>query len=230
MGLPLTDDDLGKPSSNRRIKLSLPAPVLMNRQGELALEEKVFPVQPFPNSRLSSLAHGSEDEVPTDREIRRIYEAPTWKRAFTETPVIVPMTEFFEPVYWGSEKGTVQAFSIPGEEVFFAAGLLIQSRVPKASSLNAFTLLTHTATAQMRDYHHRLVVLLEKKAAKEYLEPMSAKDRFEFLIENRYTRQLSVSKDRTMAKGWEKRVSAQEAKLKREEAYLESLKSESIEG
>lgn len=230
LGVPLSDDDLGKPNSNRRIKLSLPAPIVLNRGGKIAVEEKIFPVQPFPNSRLSGLANGSEDEVPTDREIRRIYETPTWKKAFTETPVLVPMTEFYEPVYWGPEKGTVQEFKIPGHDVFFAAGILIKSRVPASQTLNAFSILTHTATPQMLQYHQRLVTLLEPSKALQYLEEMTARERFDFLIANRYQDKLEVAKDRSMAKGWEKRISVQTAKLDREKAYLDTLKSESIDG
>ena len=231
LGIPLSDDDLGKPNSNKRIKLSLPAPiVLLNKKGEPTVEEKIFPVNPFPNSRLSSLAHGSEDEVPTDREVRRIYEAPLWKKSFAEHPVLIPMTGFFEPVYWGKDIGTVQEFKVPDTEVFFAAGMLIKPRIPKSDDLNGFSIFTHTATEQMLKYHQRLVVLLKPGSEAQYLEEMSPQMRFEFLIENRYDGGLDVAKDRTMAKGWEKKIGVQEAKLKREQAYLETLKDEKISG
>lgn len=231
LGIPLSDDDLGKPNSNKRIRLSMPAPVvLLNREGLPTVSEKIFPVNPFPNSRLSGLAHGSEDEVPTDREVRRIYEVPLWKKSFSENPILIPMTGFFEPVYWGNDIGTVQEFTVPGSEVFFAAGMLIKPRIPKSDSLNAFSIFTHTATDQMLKYHQRLVVILKPGTEAGYLDEMSPQQRFEFLIENRFEDELSVTKDRTMAKGWEKKVTVQTAKLNREQAYLETLKDEKISG
>lgn len=230
MGVPLTDDEISPPKIERRIKLSLSAPVIELRKDGPALTEKIFPVQPFPNSRLSGLAHGSEEEVPADREIERIYDEKTWKDGFEQRPLLIPMTGFLEPVYWGEAKGSVQEFKIPGETVFLAAGIAIKSRIPKTDSINAFTILTHTATKQMLSYHQRLVVLLKPEVAILYLEEMPARERFDFLMKNRYTGPLDLSHERVMAKGWEKRIAIQEAKLAREKAYLDSLKQEGSSG
>jgi putative SOS response-associated peptidase YedK len=230
LGIPLTDDELGKPNSNNRIKLSTPAPVVYLKNGLPILGQKIFPVNPFPNSRLSSLANGAEDEVPTDKDIKRIYDTPLWKKSFAENPVLIPMTSFFEPVYWGKDIGTVQEFKVPGEDVFFTAGMLIKPRIPKSDSLDGFSIFTHTATDQMLRYHQRLVVILKPEAAAAYLDEMSPQQRFDFLIENRYRDELEVSKDRTMAKGWDKKIAVQEAKLRREQAYIDTLKTEQVEG
>ncbi len=224
-------EQLGRPLAEEqtirfpeRIKFTARAPVITP---DFKLVEKIFPAQPFPNSRLS----GVEDEnAGLDQDIRRVYDVPLWKNSFANHPVLVPMTAFFEPVYWGHDIGTVQKFSVPETEVFFVAGMLIKPRVPARANLDGFTLLTHTATEQMMRYHQRLVTVLKPECAAEYLKPMSGRERFEFLIANRYTGELMVEKDRNMAKGWEKRVDVQEAKLKREEAYRQALAREKVSG
>jgi putative SOS response-associated peptidase YedK len=207
-----------------RIKFTTGAPVIT--AGNI-LTEKIFPAQPFPNSRLSGV---EEEGTDLDQDIRRVYDVPLWKKSFAEHPVLVPMTGFFEPVYWGKQIGTVQKFTVPGEKVFFVAGMLIKPRVPSRPGLDGFTLLTHTATKQMLQYHQRLVTILKPEFAAQYLEPMSGRERFEFLIQNRFTGDLEVEKDRNMAKGWEKRVAQQEAKLKREQSYRAALEREKVSG
>lgn len=224
-------DHLGKPLLKEeqtirfpeRIKFTNLAPVVT--QGP-CLVEKFFPAVPFPNARLS----GVEGPESTDQDVRRIYDVPLWKKSFAEHPALVPMTAFFEPVYWGKQIGTVQKFAVPDTDVFFVAGMLIKPGKPARAGLDGFTLLTHTATDQMMQYHQRLVTILKPEIALKYLQPMSPQERFDFLIENRYTGELSVEKDRNMAKGWEKRIAQQEAKLHREEAYRSALKREGTGG
>jgi len=206
-----------------RIKFTNSAPVLIAGS---RLVEKIFPANPFPNARLS----GVDDADETDQDIRRIYDVPLWKKSFSDSPALVPMTAFFEPVYWGKDIGTVQKFEVPKTDLFFVAGMLIKPRVPARPGLDGFSLLTHTATKQMMQYHQRLVTILKPDVALKYLEPMSPQERFDFLIENRYTGELDVEKDRNMAKGWEKRVAQQEAKRHREEAYRAALQREGTNG
>lgn len=229
LGVALPDIGTVRFNQGKRVKFTVAAPVIAGGLEGPVLTEKVFPVSPFPNARLSGLGL-DEDAGDLDQDIRRIYEVPLWKKSFSENPVLVPMTSFFEPVYWGSQIGTVQKFSVPDEEIFFVAGMLIKPRTPKLETLGAFSLITHTATSQMMRYHQRLVTILKPDIALKYLEPMDPQTRFNFLIENRYAGELDVEKDRAMAKGWEKRVSQQEAKLKREEAYISALKREKISG
>ena len=62
-----------------------------------------------------------------------------------------------------------------------------------------------------------------------YLETETPQDAFAYLLKHRYTRKLNVAKDRTMAKGWERRVVIQEGKLHREEKYRAALKDEGLE-
>lgn len=232
LGIPLPDYGPKKFDPLKRIKLSDRAPVVELKSGVATITEKIFPVNPFPNSRLSGLGSLDEGagETESDQDIRRIYEVPLWKKSFSDSPLVVPMTSFFEPVYWGAAIGTVQEFRMPGEDVFFVAGMSIKTRIPKSETINGFSLFTHTATPQMLKYHQRLVTILKKEDAVKYLAPMAPEERFQFLIDHRFVDELVVSKDRTMAKGWEKRIAIQESKLRREENYVAALKREKVKG
>jgi putative SOS response-associated peptidase YedK len=229
LGVPLPDYGPTKFDPSKRIRMSLSAPVVEQTGGGLALVERIFPVNPFPNSRLSGLGL-DENSSELDQDVRRIYDVPLWKTSFAEHPVLIPMSSFFEPVYWGQDIGTVQEFKIHGEEVVFAAGMLIKPRIPKSEILNGFSILTHTATPQMLKYHQRLATILNPGTAVGYMEPMSPQARFDYVIQNRYVGELDVSKDRTMAKGWEKKIALQEGKLHREEAYRKALERERVKG
>lgn len=212
-------------SWDRRIRLTTKAPVLMKDPvGKIILDEYTFPVQPFPNSRLSALDSKTMDEE--EPQVKRIYELPTWKQSFEKSPCLVPMTSFIEPVYWGDEAGTAQEFKPPTGTLFFIPGILIKGRVPKTDK--GFSLLTHTPSSQMLKYHHRLLMMLKPEDAVAYLEAETTKDRFEFLLKNRWVPELKVSKDRNLAKGWEKKIDSHRASLEAEKRYISVLKSEGL--
>ena len=226
-------DELGAPvksasknnSWDQRTKFTLAAPVIANRDGEFRVGELIFPAQPFPNSRLS--------QVKEDDQVVRIYNVPLWKTSFKQFPCIVPMTSFLEPAYWGKEAGGVIEFSPPKEKMFFVPGIVIKPRVPATGKLNGFSLLTHTASDQMLEFHHRLLMLLKPQAAVEYLNlgpDTDPEERFNFLIENRYVPDFKTAKSRTMAKGWEKRVDQHLGALEDEKAYRSVLSQEQVSG
>jgi putative SOS response-associated peptidase YedK len=229
LGIPLADEGPTSFDRTHRVRFTARAPVIESRSSGPHLVEKIFPASPFPNSRLSGLGL-DDDAINADQDIRRIYDVPLWKKTFAENPLLVPMTSFFEPVYWGKDIGTVQEFKLPGQEVFFVAGMMIKPRIPKSDQLNGFSLLTHTATPQMLNYHQRLVTILKTERAPGYLMPMTPQERFAYLIKHRYIGELAVSKDRQMARGWEKKISAQEGKLQREQIYLTALNNEKVSG
>ena len=220
----LTEQD----SWDIKVKFTVKAPAIELADGKLKIITRIFPAQPFPNARLS----GVERDTPIDDDdlIKRIYEMPTWKKGFAERPLLLPMTTFLEPAYWGPNKGDVVGFGVPENKIMFAAGIEIKPRVPHTNALDAFALLTHTATKQMLDYHQRLVVVFKPKDAVGYLRPQTAEERFNYIINNRYTGPLNVSKKRTMVKGWEKRVDIHTAALRREERYISTLMKERILG
>ena len=205
---------------DKRIKFTTTAPVIRKAKDELVLDELIFPAQPFPNSRLSQLKENDQ--------IVRIYDVPLWKQAFTQFPCVVPLTSFMEPAYWGENAGSIMEFLPKETKHFFVPGLVIKPRVPATGQFNGFTLLTHTASQQMLQYHHRLLVLLTPEKALDYLnlKQPSAEDRYQFLLDNRHISTFQVEKSRTMARGWEKRVDEHKDSLESEMQYREALERE----
>lgn len=186
------------------IKFSAEGPVIQKSDsGQLELILKTFPVSPMPNSRLSGLLGQTDANAVTEIEdelIERIYEKKTWKDGFANAPVLVPAENFLEFAYWGPDIGTAQAFNLPNDDTLFIAGISITPYTPKGAPGAAYSLLTHTATEQMLQYHQRLLVVFEKNNALGYLEKMSPEERFNYVIKNRYTGKLNVKKMRSMAK------------------------------
>lgn len=207
---------------DQRIRMSQSAPVLYDGGEGIVLDKSIFPVQPFPNSRLSGL----EGEA-----LKRIYDRPTWKKSFTEKTCLIPLTSFFEPVYWGEDAGSVMEFIPKKEDVLFVAGMRIQPRVPATGKTNAFTMLTHTPTALIQKYHQRMLVFLRADAARQWLAPSeeTAEGKLKFLLQNRYLPDLEVAVDRQMAKGWEKRQEQHLHKRDEEESYEKFLASEGLQ-
>lgn len=223
------DADVVTLSSNhewyQKVRLTNKAPILFRRaSGDLVLDEYVFPVQPFPNSRLSSIER--KDLNGEDPQVRRIYDLPTWKKPFEKSPCLVPMSSFIEPVYWGEDAGTAQEFKPPREDLFFIPGIIIPGRTPKTDK--AFSLLTHTPSAQMLKYHHRLLMMLKPADALKYLDAEDARERFDFLLKHRWVPELKVEKNRQLAKGWEKKVDSHVASLDAEKKYIDVLKTEGV--
>lgn len=205
-----------------RIKFTDRPPIIEMGPDGPRIVERVFPANPFPNARLSG-ADGPE-------QIRRIYDLPTWKQGFAEERCLAIMTRFMEPVYWGDEAGSVMAFRPPETQVFFVAAIGMKPNVPKTGKRDGFALLTHVATPQMLAYHHRYVVVLKPENALEWLEPGSPLEKFDWLNAHRFTGDLSVERERRMAKGWEKRVGTHERALAEETAYTASLAREGVKG
>ena len=218
------ESNASESSWDRTVKFTNSAPVLVKKKGVLTLEEMIFPAQPFPNSRLSQL---KEDQIV------RIYDVPIWKTGFHQHPCLVPMTSFMEPAYWGPRRGEIVEFSPPAsDKMFFVPGLVIKPRVPATGKFNGFSLLTHTASEQMLEFHHRQLVMLKPQQALEYLEMQDAnpEERFNFLVENRYLPTFNVEKERNMAKGWEKRVDQHVEALNEEKHYRSALSKEHVRG
>ena len=223
------------------VRLTSMAPVLSLAGENIELHENRFPKYPFPNARLSGLknSHDSAETEPSNAanspshvtEIKRIYELPTWLGFKTQRRLAV-MTSFTEFAYWGPQKGFSVEFTIPDSPVFFAAAVGLEEK-RASGQWNEFAILTHTATPQMLEFHHRLVVLLTKEAAIQYLrggELRSPEEKFNELVAIRYVGPLIAKPVKPMAPAWKTRINAQLYKLKQEESYVAALKAEGIQG
>ncbi len=215
-------NNTGQDSWDLHVRFTDLAPVIELENGNLAIKKRVFPAHPFPNARLSGAVDGKNPS-----QIKKIFELPTWKQGFEKERCVVIATQFLEPAYWGPSAGAVMKFALPDNEVFFIAAIAIRPNKPATGTRNGFALLTHSATEQMLEFHHRLVVALKPEHALEYLSfpPIAAPSEIlEYLVNHRYAGQLNYSVARQMAKGWEKRVQAHKEDLRSELEYIETLK------
>lgn len=219
---------------NRRVKLTNSFPTIETSESDdsgdaLELHDRLFPVMPFPNSRLSDIVL---NPASGEEELVRIYNRPTWSPGFASERCLVVMTSFFEPAYWGPQAGTVQEFSSINDDILLVAAIKIKPIKPSTGKRDGVSLLTHVPSEFMVQYHHRLMVFLKPDHGLEWISGGKAnvQEKFEFLLENRYMPELVAKKDRTMAKGWEKRIAKHEEALGDENRYIEFLKTEGIKG
>ncbi len=214
---------------NQKVKMTLKAPLIEMQNGDIVLTEGVFPKPPpFPNSRISDLKINRQTG---EEELVRIYDVQAWKEGFARAPCLIPMSSFVEPVYWGHEIGKAVQFTAKDEPLLFVAGLrMIRANHPDKSKAG-FSLLTHTASPQMLDYHHRLIFLLTKEHALDWItQDFLPTERFDFLLKHRSIPHFKIATDRVMAKKPQARIDEQKSKLKEEIRYVNFLKTEGILG
>lgn len=191
------------------VRIYSQAPIIQMTKGEFAFEMANFSLLPPPPRFSTFNARLSDWDKRKDCEIT-IYDKTTWKKPFTSTRCLIPMTAFLEPIYLGDRAGTVQRFSSPKDQILFAPGIWQESPNPKSPGelYVGFSMIIHTPLDfVLKTGHHRSPVLLAPEHAQTYLaDSMTAEERYEFLLENRHVPKLEATEQRTMAKGWEKRV------------------------
>ncbi|MES2857469.1 MAG: SOS response-associated peptidase family protein, partial [Bdellovibrionota bacterium] len=176
---------------DRRVKLTNSFPTIEPAAdgNSLELRDRLFPVMPFPNSRLSDVVINA---ATGEEELVRIYNRPTWAPGFKAERCLVVMTSFFEPAYWGSEAGTVQEFSSNEDEILLVAAIKIKPIKPATGQRDAVSLLTHVPSEFMLQYHQRLLVFLKPDAGVEWISGGAVggntdpQKKFDFLLANRH--------------------------------------------
>lgn len=150
--------------------------------------------------------------------IETVLEKPTWKDPFATKHCIVPLTSFFESAYEGPEAGHIIKFhsarNTPSldsdDELLFAAGIYDiwrEHRGETAKKIFSFSILTTEPTSYILDHgHDRSPLFLSFEDAKEWLSlQCSSKEMIDFLISRNQKPELSISIDRALKPGWEKR-------------------------
>jgi putative SOS response-associated peptidase YedK len=205
------------------VKIYGSAPILVYKNGEFVFEMAQFSLLPPPrrfstfNARLSDWDYGRSKEV-------RIYEKPTWKKPFSTRPCIVPMSSFLEPIYFGDHAGKVMQFYEEYDEYLWAAGLYDEVPNPKMPGelYTGFSIIIHSALDfVLKIGHHRSPVFLRPEDAQAYLrESMTVEERYRFLLEKRFVPDLKAIEQRTMVRGWEKRVAENRKAYQEEMDFL----------
>jgi putative SOS response-associated peptidase YedK len=201
-------------------RLYTKVPVLIQREGQVVLEEMNFSLHPR-GGRIPFTANTRLDDW--DERAGRVsyaYERPTWKDAFLKRRCVVPMTEFLEPIYFGDYAGEMMAFYDGVFPVLLAAGIYQETVDTKSGEVfSGFSLLTDYAHPFVREAgHSRTVIILPKHAALEWIDekPIKGEDGVRFLIENKQELDLSLHSARTM-KNWKARAAHNIEKFKEEE-------------
>ncbi len=131
---------------------------------------------------------------------------PTWKKPFLNHHCVVPLNAFVEPVYTGDYAGNMMAFE--SNELLLAAGIFdTWTDRTTGEVIESFAVMTSDPCDFVKGVgHDRQPIFLSKESAKKWLElQAAAPETVEFLMTEALTPQLSVSVDRPMKAGWEKR-------------------------
>jgi putative SOS response-associated peptidase YedK len=103
--------------------------------------------------------------------LESVAEKPTWRDAFQKRPCVVPLSEFYEPIYEGEWAGHMVAFSRDEAQILLAAGLW-EEWVDTATGevMQSFAILTtEPQPSVLRIGHDRSPVFLGIEKARQWL-------------------------------------------------------------
>lgn len=139
--------------------------------------------------------------------IETVTEKPAWRDPFLNRHCMIPMTCFYESVYEGPHAGHVIAFNSE-TSLMFAAGLFDVWVNPEGNKqlFSCTILTTEPSPFILANGHDRTPIFLDFADGKSWLSLRApAKDMVDFLLaKNRYP-DLTVTRDRPLKPGWEKR-------------------------
>lgn len=142
--------------------------------------------------------------------IETITEKPAWKEPFLNKHCVIPMTHFFESVYTGPHAGHVISFGGEnGADLLFTAGIFDVWKKPQSNeTLYSCSIITTEPSAFiLENGHDRTPIFLKFEDAKEWLNlRASEKEMVDFLLSKNVYPELSVTRDRPLKPGWEKRI------------------------
>ena len=211
---------------DEHVRLYGEAPVLLIKDHRPVIQSMRFslkpPGTPYPtfNARLLSW----DDKA---KKIVHIYEKPTWKKPFAQQRALVPLSAFIEPVYTSEHAGKMMRFSEKHGSVLFCPALYDESIDKKTGEIyQGFALILTTPSDFVQKIgHHRQPLFLKPKEGLRWLQEGSLNyaDGMDLLTHHAYQPELSVETERSMAKGWEKRIGESEHKLAKEKEFMKNL-------
>ena len=107
---------------------------------------------------------------PGNARRETIDTTPMFRGAFKLRRCIVPATGFYE---WIGEKGNKQLlpFHVAGREIFGIPGVWDEWTAPDGSTRRSCAIVTCDPSADIRPYHDRMPVILERGDYSRYLSP-----------------------------------------------------------
>ncbi len=192
------------------------APILSQLEGKKIFQMMKFSLVPSwsKEPKVKYATHNAR-LVTHDEKIQRevpIFEKPTWKAAFQARPCLVPLNSFFEAAYRGPLAGHMVEFAAKNRPILMAAGIW-ESWTSKQTGevILSFAIITDEPSDEIRNFgHDRSPLFLGKAAWKEWLTPnlrQPARDKVQFLLNNRAEILFEATADRALKAGWEKRRS-----------------------
>lgn len=224
LGSVSSDEQDGNDAYRPRIKLFSQAPIVTSNGDEYAIEPMRFSLKP-PSMKFATFNARLFDFDEKKNKVVSLAEKRTWKKPLQYSRCLIPMTGFIEPIYTGDHAGEMVEFKDKKHEVIFAAGLCEKSKDPETGEPYAgFSIIMHTPDTTVKKVgHHRTPVFLQKSAFEDWFSlELEADEAVGLLLRKRLKLDLSVEKDRAMAKGWEKRVQSFIAKAEHE-AHVEEM-------
>lgn len=133
--------------------------------------------------------------------IETLTEKPTWKRPLVSRHVLVPLTEFIEPIYEGEQAGYMVGFSQKEDHILWAAGLSDEWLDKSTGELIAsFTIITHEPSSFVAQIgHDREPLFLGKKSFRKWADISShqkPQDWITFLKDAHEEPDLKIRQDR----------------------------------
>jgi putative SOS response-associated peptidase YedK len=201
------------------------APVVLFGKGGFSASEMHFKLVPnwSETQNIKFATHNArllgQDKSGSER---RVYEAPSYRRAYKSGRILVPMDSFIEPSYWGELQGNMLRFSRKSEEPLFCAAIY-DEWIDRAGGeiYRGFSLLVHTPyEAVFRGGHHRSPFFISPETFKEWTQIEDSQLSFEFLITHREVPDLVSTLQRPLAEGWQRRKAMQIKKARLEGLYV----------
>ena len=131
--------------------------------------------------------------------IETVLQKPTWREGFKHRHCLVPISEFYEPIYEGAHAGFMVAFFAQHNSLMWAAGIWEQ---------DTFAILTSEPPPFISGIgHDRCPIFLNQESGLEWLqsESKTGEQWLHFLDEHHASLDFSVRNQRAMRPGWEKR-------------------------
>lgn len=179
------------------------APVVVKSNTELKLTGMRFSLIPSwsKEPKVKFATHNARIET--------VLEKPTWRKPFESQHCVVPMTGFFESVYEGEKAGNIIQFHNSEKSILLAAGIFDHWVNPKNKQDNffSFSILTTEPTKYiLENGHDRSPLFLSLADSKEWLHLTGdPKEQVQFLSDRTLRPDLTVTIDRPLKAGWEKR-------------------------
>lgn len=180
-----------------------PAPVLVQREGQIQLIKMNFSLVP-------SWSKEAKPRFAThNARLETVLEKPTWRDSFQKRHCLVPFTHFIEPIYHNEHAGYMVAFHAAKADMpLLAAGVWDAWRDPADGiRRESFAILTSVPPPFVAEVgHDRCPVFLGFESGKEWLhaESRSGETWRDFLSQQEGS-ELQVERYRPMKAGWEKR-------------------------